>query len=289
MAKIKRLVDLPNWFDFDHYSSVSKFRAVEWNKALSQRKFLFDILKGRAEKNPDLARAYCEAFPRLIKGMRGIPVEDTDIDGFFGEHGYEQTLADECRGVVPLTFRHLYEHASIASAIDGDGGVGGPAESWFEQMVSITSENVHTSVTVDPPLFLNHALRLDETLAAFRVDLQIPTAQLLKAFKSTLLQAKKSKQKSLKTKKYYQPNFKDLTRYGLLPYLDLKIWEMETGHSITDSLMALAVTRHRDEDHLRTSTKKWAKKLMEGDLGPLREQAAAELIERHRKSGKPTP
>lgn len=289
MAIIKRFEDLPKWYDFDNYSSVKTFRTVEYYRTLSQRQYLMGALYGRAETDPKLARAYSEAFARHIKGMRGIAVEDTDIDGFFGEHGYEQALADESRGVVPLTFRHLYQHACITNVLDGVARFDGDADKWFADMVESTSEHVHTSVTVDPPLLLNHALRWDETLAAFRVDLRIPTAQLLKAFKTAVSQAKDSKQLSLKTKKYYKPNLNDLTRYGVLPYLDLRIWEMETGNSITDPLMALAVTRHRNEAHLRTSTKIWARKLMDGDLGPLREQAAAEAAERIRKSRKLKP
>ena len=278
MAKFTSIEELPQWFNLKNYSSVSQFGAVEWFRQLTQRNFLINALKISKDETDILHKEYGAAFYREIENMRGIAVEDTDIPNFFGPHGYAQFLADEQRGVIPLTFRHLEEHANYTDRY-------GPKK-WFAAMSKITSQTVHTSETVDPPLFLNNFLRTDETFAALRVDMRLPKAKLRAAFEDWLSKKNAPTEQSPEEILYYKPNFKDLTRYGLLPYLDLLIWQMETGASISNPVMALAVTRHRTAEHLETTTIIWAEKLMGGGLGALLEQAATEAAALKPKSGR---
>ncbi|RON48575.1 hypothetical protein BK666_09125 [Pseudomonas frederiksbergensis] len=275
MAKFIRFAELPEFFDLKNYLSVSQIGAMEWFRLLSQRCYLLQALRSREHADRDLAEAASAAFVRDIKNMRGIPVEDTDIPDFFGPHGYMQFLADEQRGVIPLTFRHVYEHASFMN------GFAGP-EKWIAEMIKITSENVHTSVTVDPPLFLNYLLRTDETLAGVRVDLRLPKAQLITDFKDWLSHAKAQTDQSSAKKTRYAPKYKDWARYGLLPFLDLLIWKMETGATISAEVMAQAVHvgGHRNAGNLITSTIKCFNELNMYRLRDLQNLAAKEAADR---------
>jgi len=275
MAKFIRFAELPEFFDLNNYSSAIQLDPVELFRQLSQRFYLLALLKSSEHKDTDLAETSRAAFDRDIKNMRGIPVEDTDIPDFFGPHGYMQFLADEQRGVIPLTFRHVYEHASSMN------GFAGP-EKWIAEMIKITSENVHTSVTVDPPLFLNYLLRTDETLAGVRVDLRLPKAQLITDFKDWVSHAKAQTDQSSVTKTRYKPKYKDWARYGLLPFLDLLIWKMETGSTISAEVMAQAVHvgGHRNAGNLITSTIKCFNELNMNRLDDLKNLAAKEAAKR---------
>ncbi|MNG29005.1 hypothetical protein D3C84_1143610 [compost metagenome] len=73
--------------------------------------------------------------------------------------------------------------------------------------------------------------------------------------------------------------YKNWAEFGLLPYLDLRIWEAETRVWIPENLIIEALYSHRTDgsDSFR-STKKWADNLL-ADLSGLRALAAAEARE----------
>lgn len=272
MAKIDSIEDLAEWFHIDNYSSASGFSATEWYRQLSLRKFLIFVLKMSNDETNDLSKEYRAAFDRTIKNMRGIPVEHCDIPNSFGAYGYAQYLADEPLGVISLTFRHLREHANTAPGYEQE------PERWFAAMNKITSETVHTNVTVDPPLLLGGPLLPEVNYAVPRVDMRLPTKQLLKGFESWLEKAKASTEFQPEKKRFHTPAFHKWEGYGLLPYLDLLIWQMETGNTIPDRVMAAAVLPRRElgEANLRKTTIPLAKKLIDDGMLELKELAATE-------------
>jgi hypothetical protein len=203
-----------------------------------------------------------------------MAVEETDIPNFFGVNGYEQYLIDQQLGVTSMTFRDVSEHANSEPGYEHE------PEKWFADMYKGTTESFHTSNAVDVPLLLNGPKGSGGEIAVARVELRQPTALALKNFEIWYSKAKATME--LRTEKAPIPRIRRWTGYGLLPYLDLLIWKMETGARITDEVMALAVHfgGHRTGGNLRSTTVIRAKELMNNGLGNLLDLAVTEAAAR---------
>lgn len=102
--------------------------------------------------------------------------------------------------------------------------------------------------------------------------------RLLNDLRSTL------RRKSIVTKNWRKPDFADWNRFGVLPYLDLRIWGQETGTRISNRVMADAIFLPGEggEEVVRKTTAKLARELLTlKHLETLAALAAQEIAERN--------
>lgn len=110
------------------------------------------------------------------------------------------------------------------------------------------------------------------------VDLNASDAVLKESFTAWLKRARASQAANIP--KRTKPLHDRWARYGLLPYLDLLIWSIETGIHIPDRVMSAAISRHdAGEANLRKTIAPLAAELMR-DLSELRALAAVEAAAR---------
>jgi hypothetical protein len=274
MTKIDRIEDLPDWFSIDYYSSSHTFGAIDWYQHLKQRASLIYILQKSRDETDFLAGEYGSKFARCVNFTRGLSTEDAEIQELIGIDGMDQRLTVEQCGVAPLTFRHLYEHASSVPGYELE------PEKWFTDMCNSMSEIPTSSDAPDPPLLLRNWASVTGTeYALLRVNRELPIKITGESFIVRLSEMQAAIPRHKKQKRYHAPRFQSWARDGLLPYLDLMIWEMETGIKIPDRVMAVAVRPRSDigEGNLRKTTIPLAKRLMaDGGLAELLELAAVE-------------
>jgi len=95
---------------------------------------------------------------------------------------------------------------------------------------------------------------------AITVDLNAPDAAILKSFKEWLKTERINSPEGAGTPK--KPAFDWWGDYGLLPYLDLYLWTLETDNHIPDRVMANAISADTfGEDRLRKTVKPLASDL----------------------------
>ncbi|WP_337157962.1 DUF6387 family protein [Pseudomonas putida] len=95
---------------------------------------------------------------------------------------------------------------------------------------------------------------------AITVDLNAPDAAILKTFKEWLKKERTNSPEGAGTPK--KPAFDWWSDYGLLPYLDLYLWSLETDNHIPDRVMANAISSDTfGEDRLRKTVKPLASDL----------------------------
>lgn len=95
---------------------------------------------------------------------------------------------------------------------------------------------------------------------AITVDLNAPDAAILKSFKEWLKTERTNSPEGAGTPK--KPAFDWWGDYGLLPYLDLYLWSLETDNHIPDRVMANAISADTfGEDRLRKTVKPLASDL----------------------------
>jgi len=247
MAKFLSFDEVPKFFDLNHYSAASELTPTEWFRVLSQRFHMFTLLEaGREleERHPELASAYSAAFARDIQNMRGIAVEDTDIPNFFGPRSYAQYLENATCSVRPLTLADFYSHAICTP------GYLAELEEWLTDPIG--KFVIDTDMDVMGPLLLNGPSGTSDGQITIHADLNQPDYVLKEDF-ATVVQQLRAATNHRARKKTCSPKFESWARYGLLPYLDLKIWQMETGTKISQDVMALAITPHREGNNLRTT------------------------------------
>lgn len=280
MAKIHKIGDLAPWFNPDHYLSAKTLNAAEMHRQLHQKERMLFVLKTSKDKNHVQAEAYAERFSEMVKHVRGVDVKHALIPGFYGLAGYEQYLANEKRGVAFMTMRDLYDHARNTPGYEHQ------PEKLFADSFKRLSENLPMSMHDDPPLILNGWQENGhERYVPLLLDKIIPDVQLKAGFAVRLPEIRAATKHDQKEIQFYSPSLESLARYGVLQYLDLWIWQLETGIKIPHGLMLLAIGRNCTNDRLRT-TIKWAKKLMDNGLGNLLAQAATESTANTPKSGK---
>jgi len=239
---------------------------------LQQRFHLISFLRLIKNQPNGMAEEYRAAFSRWVQYTRGVAVEKGGIPNSLGFEAVYLSLTPSQSGVSPVTFRHLYEHASKVPGYEGK------PEKWFADMCLQISENNIGNGTSDTPLFLkNGGVGIGSEHFLLRVDNALPPKLLEERVIAQISMMRAVLPPSTKKRRHRVFPFQDWARNGLLPYLDLMIWEMETGISIPDRIMALAIRPSHDigEGNLRKTLIPLAKRLMaEGGLDGLKELAA---------------
>lgn len=248
MAKnIDCVNDLPEWFDKNNYQGTEKFSAMEWYEQIEYRKYLITLLHIQ-RKRLNLQETTDTTFTRYIGYFRGVGIEKAHIPGFFGTGGLLQYLADEKQGVKSLTFRHLQDHASNIPAYWSD------PEKWFTDRSMERGADARTPKSDDPLYFGDvYPLHEIEKYALARVNLDLPDKILRDGFEKWLANTRTASGHKQEVTSY-RPTYDRWTRYGLLPYLDLLIWQFETGIHIPARVMAAAISTYdRGEQSFRNT------------------------------------
>lgn len=100
--------------------------------------------------------------------------------------------------------------------------------------------------------------------ALLGINLLLPDKELIKQFKTFLPLLRKECGAPLFSAKWRKPDFSEWARLGVLPYLDLMIWEKEHGVKIRKNVMEEAIfpTREGSEDRVRKTTAPKAEELI---------------------------
>lgn len=247
MAKIDRVADLPEWFALAKYQGCEAFGVADWYRHLLERRSLFIAcldLKDVALANDSSCDWYQESVEQLRESPLMLSPSLSDIEV---KH----------QPVRPLRAYDLFiteaERAHQLSLQE-------PSDSpWLH------------SGSSEPEIMVLSAgsSSLQPTLL---VDLGADDATLKAAFAFWLAGARRQypELKSSRSK----PNWQRWARYGLLPYLDLMIWSIETKTHIPDRVMSAAISSYdAGEANLRKTISPLAESLMH-DLSGIQSLAA---------------
>ncbi|WPP47266.1 DUF6387 family protein [Pseudomonas sp. AN-1] len=250
MAKIDRVEDLPGWFKQEHYSGCKSFRAVDWHGELSRRKSLWEFY----ETYPDMQfGTFSETVRWLTIGIQEEPI----IARRTADVGVVAPIQSVTAG--ELMFQRCFDRANGSDA----------ALFWDAIEFRHTKE---ISKVLGKPLFLSCDRRHECPKPVIQIDLEATDSVLRDAFDSWL---KRTRDEQGGAAKRECPAYKNWASYGLLPYLDLRIWTMETGNQIPLHVMAQAVGYCKGGDSFRKTVQKLAYELM-SSLAELKALAAIE-------------
>jgi hypothetical protein len=254
MTKIESVRDLPEWFDIEKYNGCESFRAADWYQALFFRFSLFQYME--CIDHPEIG----ESIKRDLFSVRANPLNLLSlVNAPFSNLKFMPPVST-------LTFGRLLEQCRIERVVDR---VSSARRELFAS--DLMRHNIPTSID-EMPLLLSR-------FEAVTVDLGATDSVILESFRLWLKDARSSRPE-IKTSRN-KPAYGNWARYGLLPYLDLWLWEKETGDNIPDKVISSALSRNgydAGEGNVRKTVGKWARDLMQ-DLSALHALAAIETAE----------
>lgn len=290
MAKIDRVKDLPLWFVLEKYRQAETFGEKEWFEQLAYRKWLL-------MNNPEypVRQTITRAIAKEIayKDENGEIVSDGALL-FSGEVAVDEAeaMADWRKGVgeaaSPLRespfaveqwdHKYIKNAQPVTSMTIGDmRGVlvqgalttkrSGTSSLLQDYIDTFKTEEVSRKAIFHCPFALESVTR-----AAVMVNLDATDGEIKQGFDTWLKGARAEQQTKAKRQR---PSHTNWARYGLLPYLDLLIWAMETNTNIPDRVMSAAVSHYdAGEANLRKTLVPLAADLM-GSLSTLQAMVAA--------------
>lgn len=282
MIKIERVEDLPEWFDLSKYAELESFKAAEWLRELSFRQQLLVSNPTYPTDNalsptPENWSFWRKAVHERAKYLRSSPVKRQDITSVCIVHGKKAPILTSYRGglmSVPVSeayspVRHLTMHDLLFQALSDCSDAASVSDA--KKRWDILDNRFGGSFSVDGKL-AEKPVNIGGA-SVLSIDLDASDAVIKQAFERWL---KLARTESPLHKQPKRPAYERWHRYGLLPYLDLLIWEMETDSRIPDRVMSAAISSYdQGEDNLRKTIAPLARQLMKS-LRELKELAALE-------------
>ena len=141
----------------------------------------------------------------------------------------------------------------------------------------------------DPPDWLEKPLvdlvKSPSSNQILYVDLTLPDRILLEEFEQLLQSERVIKVRdNLEKANKHKPDFSKWIRFGVLPYIDLRMWEIETGLNIPNRVMANAIFPEGEggEEVVRKTTRRLANNLLSPqNLSVLAALSAQEIAEKN--------
>lgn len=279
---IRHVKDLPTWYDLKKYHGLSEISISSWYDLLTQRKtHLFYLGSGHFEI---YNRNESTVFDVLLQSRKD-PLHHlkNDLEIFeFGGGKLEALKHDSSNfnemsfGISPMTLRQLY---MIENWFDDD--VKKRVRDWvdklnrgaitFKKNFEFDAETKWIKSFFHEPISdsLGKHSKLSDDMSEMSsgyvyIDYSLPNKILVKQFEQFITEHRIKYPETVNHENHKYPNINKWIEYGILPYFDLKIWEIQTGNSIPNRVFADAIFPggEKGEEMVRKTTKKIADSIM---------------------------
>lgn len=285
MIKLKQARKLPKWFIAAKYKGAEDFKAAKWLEQLRFRKRLLvgNPMFPESEESPEAELAlaqwqgrtretanelFLDPYLGLAKTqaftVRGEADAGVVIKGSFQSSGPGQPL------LKTVVFKDILDLARRDSAfLDEDQ----PNRQRWDVLRRSNEAFSLSGVVASSPIELEKFSR-----PVISVDLLASDTELKEYFGRWLSTARA--ERGLAAVRKNSPSYQAWAEYGILPYLDLKIWGLLNGFEVTaqafaNGLAEITGDHSRGVDRVRDTTRPWARTLMD-DLSALEALAKIE-------------
>jgi hypothetical protein len=291
VKRIRHVSALPEWYSLAKYKKAESLDAAGWYEQLLVRRRLLSIV-GLARKESSgtngLAPLGIQAT-ELIELTRTTPIISLKKNSSLRPLVYGIRLTADgslssnpsySRGVHVITVRSFYETERLVQKEKRDY-----AREYFNRHESgdwVYFEKYKPMDWMDKPI--DAFSRNRDFSANVRVNLSLPDNVLQEHFKELLKDIRTAFATTGGPSENKQRlDFEAWQSLGILPYLDLRVWELEDGIKIPNRVIADAIFPRGQggEETVRKTTTKIAEKLLTSEhLETLAAIAAQQIIER---------
>ena len=304
---IRTTKDLPDWYELEKYRAADNLDAASWYEILLQRwnHFFWLEQEGGKKYRSDRYEGENPFYAALLQSRKAplsLLTDDKQIlligGGQLAALKYDKKdFSTFSHAISPLTIRRLYqkEHClKKATRTRIRKWFDGFFDDWdkIEMTEEYKAECKWALSFVDAPIFEAFEKEGEEKDPYYDhrrghdcvyVDLTVPDKILIRQFTDYLRQVRRRNPDIKPAKPYKTPEYKKWVEYGLLPYLDLKLWETENNVSIPYRVLADAIfpDGNMGEEMIRKTTKKIADQVNDRDyIDFLATIAAQEIAEK---------
>lgn len=284
--KINSVSELPEWFNLTNYSPVSSFNARDWLTQLTLRSLVTNSLLIMNEGDSPLPETgdvrtteiiYRKELTEILHHIRRDPVVCKAEENFYWTTTESLTDQDHLSfsaAVRPLTISDVVAQRNLDEFAAEDGLIN-KSQIEFWQLLNKDLTDHDDDHFDDSEIIICRRMPNTWPEPAILIDLNAPDTIILSTFKDWLKKQRDKTPTGVPTPR--KPAFDWWSRYGLLPYLDLMAWSLETRSHIPDRVMAEAISDFNGgEDRLRKTIKPLAGDLIKLIQG-LEEIVAAEF------------
>lgn len=279
--------NLPDWYDLKKYEGLKYLNSAAWYELLLQRHahLIYLEINGIEFYGKDK-----NIILDTLIASRNNPLyllnDDEEIFLFGG--GKLDALKNDINsfndmsfGIAPITLMRLFQIESwydeeiklrlrkwVDQLLKGKIGVGKGFKSEEETnfIKSFIHEPISSSLKKHGSTSMGDiSLELSKRGAQFvEIDFRLPDQALLQQFKQHLSDYRQKFPDSSESGNYKYPDFNKWIDFGILPFLDLKIWQLQTSKKIPYRVLADAIypTGEKGEEMVRKTTQKIAKTVM---------------------------
>lgn len=237
---------VPDWFDRSKYDGLASFDKDEWYWQISARYYLYLHVNDKANGFPTP-----KLGDELLNDIRLTPLLD-----FSNERNseYKRKLLIKPHAVELASWR---EARQLFSSV--------PAE-YSDIALQYLLGNVRAC---DMPAELLHHKTDYARYGTVTVDFSLPEQVLMKSFRALIQGMQRQPTVAAEIRERHRnPSLTEWRRIGILPYMDLLIWEIENQISIPDRIYADVIFEgsEESEETVRKTTRPQVKKILEGNL-----------------------
>lgn len=273
MTKINCIEDLPDWFELDKYDGTKEFDASDWYEHLIYRKEIHDALPYITElKCNDTSPIQHDTHNRYLAKLQALQQKPLHT---FGDKYYTPIGYPDKKPIKPLSFLHLREQfKNDKYAVNNNKASPFSLERWLFIEANTRQVNAN-SIQLQTPIVLTKHDDGGHQTHVISVDLRVTNSLLVKAFARWLGETRAQQSAS---KKRNCPAYKNWTRYGLLPYLDLYIWSETTKTHIPHHVYSKAISKFDKGENFISKTLSYIALSLLDDLSELQALAQQETI-----------
>jgi hypothetical protein len=255
--QVKKKSDLPSWFDLSKYDGTKQLSAEEWYWQLALR-IHFNLFVNnetesfwRVQPDSERKREYLHS-KELLAVIRCTPIFDIAASDAKNAVSYLKPNGPSC-GVSYTTTANIASRLAMLSPEEHKQIL---TADWGQDSREFSETPIHKWTPT--PNTVPHS----EVILS--VDLDVPERLLMEHFAALVREAKKNR--SDDSVRFRTPDFREWHRLGLLPYLDLYIWECEVGTNIPVRVYADAIFSgdEEGEETVRKSTSRIAQQVING-------------------------
>ena len=278
MAIIRDTAGLPEWFRRENYAASEGFRAAEWYEQLNRRRELlavFDYQLDRSKLFNDDGSPMVEFnlwrllwVREALESIRKFPVEML-VDN--GPREFEFPI----RSIKTFDLMKQMDRDTVALK---EGLCGEEKLRRWSVIADPDAYYGQNEEIAQIPVEMEFYGESRKPSAIIQVDLGATNKVLRQAFNAWLSQVRDEEREAQERGAGDKNNtlYQNWARFGLLPYLDLKMWMMETGNQIPNQILLTALAKYPiSESNFAKSAIGAANRLM-ADLTQLKALAAVE-------------
>lgn len=283
MKKIKHVSELPEWFKLENYEGAKNFNLADWCEQLQGRTLFINayvsIFCTTDENSKEYELRKSAAHHKILEHMRQNPLniyKDNILRAFLSE------IEPEISPFTPSSYLGVKEMTARNYLFISDELK--PAYLATLQAIMSGKTALELPEWIDAPL---NQLTSDkpQDYDVVLIDLHVPDNLLLEHFKTYLkMKRVENRTKESHVRCFSKSDKESWHRFGVLPYIDLRIWSLENRALIPYRVLADAIfpSGSCGEETIRKTTAPLAEQLTSDEyLKYLAAQATQEYLEQN--------